>query len=108
MPAIRTVSYLGALVMVVALINGFVSGDFGVEGEQILDLVWGRITLIDLYVGIALFTTFVAWREGSVIKTLPWLIGFMVLGNLATAAYIAWAARSANSASELFSQRQMA
>ena len=65
MTAIRTVSGLGVAAMVIALILGFANGDFSGEGGQILDLVWGRVTLIDLYVGIAIFGVFMIWRERS-------------------------------------------
>jgi hypothetical protein len=94
---IRIIAALGVAVMTIALFFGFTSGDFTGEGGQILDLIWGRITLIDLYVGIALFGAFVAWRERKTVVAAAWIAAFIVLGNLATALYILRAALRADS-----------
>lgn len=101
MTAIRTVSALGVAAMTLALIMGFTGGDFTGEGGQILDLVWGRVTLIDLYVGIAIFAVFVVWRERSVGLSVGWLVAFVVLGNLATALYVLIASLRTDSMDEL-------
>ncbi len=101
MTAIRTVSALGVAAMTIALIFGFTSGDFSGEGGQILDLIWGRVTLIDLYVGVALIATFVFWRERSVPISIAWLAAFIVLGHWATALYVLLASLRATSIEEL-------
>ena len=101
MTAIRTVSALGVAAMTIALIAGFTSGDFSGEGGQILDLIWGRVTLIDLYVGVAIIAVFVFWRERSVGVSIAWLVAFVVLGNLATALYVLVASLRATSVEEL-------
>jgi len=105
MPAIRLVATIGVITMTVALVLGWASGGFGAEGGEILELVWGRITLIDLYLGVALIATFVVWREGSLRRAWPWLVGFVLLGNLATAIYIARAAWASASVPELLARR---
>ena len=104
MQPIRIIAALGVAAMAIALVYGFTSGDFTAEGGEILDLAWGRVTLIDLYVGIALFGAFVAWRERSVVSTSLWIALFIVLGNLATAVYILLAAMRADSVEELLSR----
>lgn len=101
MTAIRTVSALGAAAMTIALIIGFTTGDFSGEGGQILDLIWGRVTLIDLYVGVALIAAFVFWRERSFPISIAWLATFIVLGHLATALYVLLASMRASSVEEL-------
>jgi hypothetical protein len=101
MKPIRIVAALGVAVMTIALFFGFTAGDFTGEGGQILDLIWGRITLIDLYVGIALFGSFVAWRERSAGAAAIWIATFIVLGNLATALYVLLAALRSDSIEEL-------
>lgn len=101
MAVIRTVSALGVAAMTIALIFGFTSGDFSGEGGQILDLIWGRVTLIDLYVGIAIFGVFMFWRERSLGISIAWLVAFVVLGNLATALYVLVASLRARSIEEL-------
>lgn len=101
MTAVRIVSALGVAAMTIALVFGFTSGDFTAEGGEIIDLIWGRITLIDLYIGVALFGVFVTWRERSFRIALAWLITFIVLGNLATALYVLMASLRVNSVEEL-------
>lgn len=104
MKTVQIIAGLGVAVMSIALVVGFTSGDFSGEGSEILDLIWGRITLIDLYVGIALFGAFVAWRERSVGITIAWLVAFVVLGNLATALYVLAASLRVRSVEELLSR----
>ena len=101
MRAIRTVSALGVAAMTIALIYGFTSGDFSGEGGQILDLIWGRVTLIDLYVGVAIIAAFVFWRERSIPVSIAWLAMFVVLGHWATALYVLVASVRARSVEEL-------
>ena len=86
MQMIRIFTGLFALVMGLTIVYGVINGDFGTESGEILDLAWGRVMVIDLYVGLALFAGWVALRERSLV-VLPWLIAFLVLGNLATALY---------------------
>lgn len=101
--ATRVVAATGVIVMTGALVMGFVSGDFGAEGSEIIDLAWGRVTLIDLYVGIMLFAGFVAWRERHVGIAAAWIAVFVVLGNLATAAYLLVASLRSTTVEELLS-----
>ena len=99
MSVIRIVSAILTIAMAATIAYGFASGDFGDEGSTILDLAWGRVTLIDLYVGLALFAAWVWLREGPR-RAIPWLIGFVVLGNLASALYALIAARRTDSVEE--------
>ncbi len=84
----RSVGLAGVVVMVGALIYGFSVGDFGAEGSAILDLAWGRVTLIDLYTGLGLIGAWIVWRERSLTRSLPWLVAMVFLGSLAAAAYV--------------------
>lgn len=86
MRTIRVITGLLTLVMAVTIVAGLAAGDFGDEGEAILDLAWGRVTLIDLYVGLALFGGWIVIRERSPVAV-AWLIALVVLGNFATALY---------------------
>lgn len=94
--AIRIITGLLTVVMAVTILLGFAAGDFGDEGGIIIDLAWGKVTLIDLYVGLGLFGGWIALRERSC-RTLPWLAALAVLGNLAAAAYAFFAALRATS-----------
>jgi hypothetical protein len=88
---VRNVGWVGIVVMVTALVYGFSAGEFGAEGSAILELAWGRVTLVDLYTGLALIGAWIVWRERSLVRALPWLI-MVFLGSLAAAAYVARAA----------------
>ena len=79
---------IGALLFLAAIIYGLLYADFGGEGKQILQLVWGQITLFDLYLGIALFAGWVIFRDGWGGFTGLWLLSFILLGNLATCCYV--------------------
>lgn len=93
---------IGVGVMVVALVYGFGQGEFAREGGAILDLPWGRVTLIDLYTGIGLATAWVWWRDRSWRSAVPWTVAFLLLGNLAVAGYVLSRARQANNPGEFF------
>ncbi len=97
----RLVAATGVIVMAGALVMGFASGNFGAEGSDIIALAWGRVTLIDLYVGVALFAAFVVWRERRLFVAIAWIVSFVVLGNLATAAYLLNASLRASTVDEL-------
>lgn len=97
------VGWSAAAVMVAAISYGFAAGDFGDEGSQILDLAWGRVSLIDLYAGLALFVAWVVYRERSPVRSLIWIVLLVVTGNLAAGAYVGMAAgRSGGSAGRFF------
>lgn len=89
MAGIRLFTIALTVVMFVAIGVAMATGDFGDEGAWILDHAWGRMSLIDLYVGIALFAGWVFLRERSWWIAMLWLPVFVVLGNAGTALYAA-------------------
>ncbi len=89
MIAIRLVTSALTLVMVGAIGVSMATGDFAVEGSTLLDLAWGRMTLIDLYVGVALVWGWVVLRERRLWVALAWLPLFIVLGHGGSALYAA-------------------
>ncbi len=101
MTAIRAFSVVAVLVMTGVIVFGFASGDFTGEGSEILGLAWGKVTLVDLYVGLAIFGIWVAVRERRLVSTAFWWITLVVLGNLAAAVYLAWAAFTSGDVREL-------
>ncbi len=78
--------------MAVALVYGFWRGGFFDEGATLVELAWGQVTLIDLYTGLFLFGGWIAVREGSWLRALPWWVGLVVLGNMVAAVYALTAA----------------
>ena len=102
---VRGALWAGAVVtagMVGAILYGFLAGSFGDEGGQLLDLAWGRVTLIDLYLGLSLIGTWIAWRERSIARTFPWIVGLVGLGSLAAGLYVLVAAIRADSTEDFF------
>ena len=87
MTAIRITALALTAIMFAAIGWSIATGDFADEGSTILDLAWGRMTLIDLYVGIALIFGWVVVREEKLWVALLWLPVFIVLGNAGTALY---------------------
>ena len=89
MTAIRITTVALTVVMIVAIGVSAATGEFSEEGSAILDLAWGRMTLIDLYVGVALLWGWVLLREDRWWVAVAWLPVFIVLGHGGTALYAA-------------------
>ena len=83
----RIISLLGLLAMTAVLVYGFTVGNFGVEGGKLLSMPWGIVSLVDLYVGFALFSCWIVYREKAVLPSVIWVILMMVLGFWAGALY---------------------
>ncbi len=102
---IVAMAIIAMTIMIVAIGMAMISGSFLEEGRMLLASAWGRLTLIDLYVGILFFSAYVIWREQSMPSTLLWIAAFLVLGNLATAVYLVVGAIRADSVDELMKRR---
>jgi hypothetical protein len=83
----RWLSLLGVVVMTIALANGFVNGRISEEGGQLLSMPWGIVSLVDLYVGFALFSGWILYREATLWKAFLWILLMMVLGFFTGALY---------------------
>ena len=88
MKFIRTASLLSMIIMASMIGFSLGTGDFGSEGSIIGSLVWGQMSLVDLYVGFFLVYLWVYYKETSWLKRVVWAVLFIVTGNLATALYI--------------------
>ncbi len=87
------ISLLGVLVMSAALIYGFSRGAGWREVEQLVAFPWFNVSLIDVYVGFALFSGWIAFREAAWVNALVWIVLVMLLGNLVTCLYVVAALR---------------
>jgi len=92
MRIVKALAILGMLAMGSVLIYGFGWGDFSGEGRLLLSMPWGIVSLVDLYVGFALFSGWVVFRERSLGIALVWVLLVMVLGSFTASVYVAWAA----------------
>ena len=83
----KGIALLGLLAMTVVLLYGFTVGNFSGEGSLLLDMPWGIVSLVDLYVGFILFSGWIIYREKAVLPSILWVMLMMVLGFWAGALY---------------------
>ncbi len=67
-----------------------------------VDTRWGVTTMVDLYLGLFAIAGWIAHRERSLPRTIAWLVGLCLLGNLATLVYLFIASLRARSVDDLF------
>lgn len=87
MRIMKGLALLGVAAMAGVLIYGFTTGDFGQEGRELLSMPWGIVSLVDLYVGFALFSGWIVYRERSVARSVLWVALMMVLGFFTASIY---------------------
>jgi len=87
----KAIAFLGFLSMTGILVYGFTVGDFATEGSQLLSMPWGIVSLVDLYVGFALFSGWIVYRERSAARSAIWIVLMLVLGFW-TASLYTWLA----------------
>jgi hypothetical protein len=87
MTVAKIVAALGALAMAAILIYGFTVGDFFGEGQVLLSMPWGIVSLVDVYVGFILFSGWIVYREKSLLRSALWIILVMILGNFSASLY---------------------
>lgn len=63
--------------------------------------IWVQVTIFDFYIGIALIAAWTIYRERRLLVSLPWVIGFVLTGNVGTIAYILWAMRGVRTSDDL-------
>lgn len=84
----KFVSLLGTLAMTLVLLYGFIIGEFASDGGEILRNPWGIVSLVDLYVGFALFSLWIAYRESNLVLKILWIAAMMILGFFAGSVYV--------------------
>ena len=84
----KVIAWIALLAMTGALVNGFINGNFGQDGSELLANPWGVVSLIDLYAGFALFSMWIAFREKSVWSSVIWILLMMVLGFFTGSLYV--------------------
>lgn len=87
----KIIALIGSLSMTIVLIYGFTIGDFGEDGSVILNNPWGIVSLVDLYVGFALFSMWIVYREKNLPKAIILVVLMMVFGFLTGAVYTLYA-----------------
>ena len=98
MTAIRIFTTILTAVLFIAIGISITTGNIGDEGRWILDNPWGRMSLLDIYGGVALIAGWVVLREKHPWSVVLWLPVFVVLGHAGTALYASIAAYRSDSA----------
>lgn len=92
----KIVAWLCLMAMIIGLANGFINGDFFVDGGKLLSNPWGIMSLIDLYVGFTIFAMWIAFREKNILIATLWIILLMVLGFFTASLYLIKAFNQSN------------
>jgi hypothetical protein len=88
MRAAMVLAALAAAAMLALIVRAVALGTFWQEGGVLFALAWGRVTLADLYVGFALFSGWVLFREKSTARAVVCVALVMTLGNAFTTIYV--------------------
>ena len=88
MKTAKVFAWLGLAAMTVVLLNGFINGSFSRDGAALIANPWGIVSIVDLYVGFALFSLWIAFREKNLILVIVWIILMMVLGFFTASVYV--------------------
>lgn len=102
MKTAKVFAVTGTLIMFLTLLYGFIAGDFFEEGSILFSMAWGKVSLIDVYIGFFLFSAWVLYREEKWMTALMWILLIMVLGNFITCLYATIALYKSNNDFERF------
>ncbi len=83
----KILTLLGLLIMAGAIVYGFATTKEG-DIDLLFSLAWGRVSLIDLYVGFLVFAGWIVYREKSWGRIAVWIVLLLILGNLASCLYV--------------------
>ncbi len=98
----KVIAVLGVVAMSVALLNGFINGDFFEDGGVLLNNPWGIVSIVDLYVGFVLFAMWIVVRETSWVSRIVWIVALMVLGFFTGALYVLFKLLESKDVPEVF------
>ena len=99
---VSTIAWTGLATVSAALIYAFVTGNVAANWSSLVDNPLGLATLVDVYVGFALFSGWILWREARIGTAFLWVVLIMVGGNLVSTLYVLNALRISNGTVEKF------
>lgn len=106
MKLIRLFAWISSLIMTFMIIFSLLTGNFFEQGSILMGLVWGQMSLVDLYVGFFLVYLWIYYKESKIFPRLLWAILLIVTGSLATAVYILIESYRTNTIEELLTQKK--
>ena len=87
MKVFKVLAIAGTVTMFLTLVYGFIAGDFFKEGSVLFSMAWGKVSLIDVYIGFFLFSAWIIYREEKWATAALWILAIMILGNFITCLY---------------------
>ena len=105
MKNVRILSGISILIMLGMIAFAFLTGDFAAEGSKLMSMVWGQMSLVDLYVAFFLVYIWIFYKETKVLPRVIWAILLIVTGSLATALYIFLESYRTNDIPSLLTQK---
>lgn len=97
---VRVLAPLAATVMTVTVVVGLASAPEG-AAAALFDNVWGRATVIDLYLALLALWVWIIWRERRAGAAVLWGLLLLATGSIAAWVYIAWRANQSRDVQEL-------
>lgn len=67
---------------------GITQGSLWPTMQYLFSSPWGLATLVDLYIGLMIFLSFIAYIEKSTLRTILWFVGLTCLGNMTALVYL--------------------
>lgn len=96
----RVLAPVAAIVMLCTVVIGLISAPQGAAAELLAN-IWGRMTIIDLYLSLLAPWAWIVWRDRSPTAAVVWGLLLMATGSVALWTYIAWRATTARDFQEL-------
>lgn len=91
---VRAIRYVAPVVTIVftgVVLAGLLGGQFGSEGRMIIELDWGKITLLDTYLAFLVSIIWI-WLRQSRRSAALLTVGVLVLGSAVIWGFVTWAA----------------
>lgn len=106
MKNIRIIAWISTLIMTFMIIFSLLTGDFFAQGSILMELVWGQMSLVDLYVGFLLVYVWIYYKETKLLPRIIWALLMIVTGSLATALYVLIESYRTNTINDLLTQKK--
>jgi len=103
---VRIVAWFSTLAMLFMIIFSLMTGDFFEQGSILMGLVWGQMSLVDLYIAFLLVYIWIYYKETKILPKIIWAILLIVTGSLATALYILIESYRTKNITDLLTQKK--
>ena len=81
--------FLGmSLAMVYLAIRTSMQSDMFHLSPIVLNEPWFKTTLVDFYFNITIISAWMIYKENNLLRSLWWIVSFILLGSIATAFYV--------------------